>query len=151
MSKLALSILSARETQYIEVLQNGIFMTIKNAFGYQGHSASDGRVKLSELSVLWITFLAVCGASAIFFLVDQKRGFDALRRPATEYTFDGTVPLDNIKTEVAGTDTDTDKFEIQNPVYGKSTEVELSEDVRKGDSAASEFITPRKKDWKKRN
>ena len=93
---------------------------------------TEGETK--ELSVLWITF-AVCGALALFLLT---RNVDLMHYEDRHRIYiRWNSSSDNIKTEVAGTDTDTDKFETQSTE--KSTEVELSEDVRKGDSAASEL------------
>ena len=56
-------------------------------------------VGLIELSVLWVTFLVICGASIIDFFIDQKHGHDTLRRRKSELEASPTFPLDDIKTD----------------------------------------------------
>ena len=80
-STLAPAILRARESQYVEMLQNRYFNdNMKCPVGSLEEEPVTEGVQLVELSTLWFTFLSVCVVSIAHFIFEQKRGFDELRR-----------------------------------------------------------------------
>ena len=80
-STLAPSILRARETQYVEMLQQRYFHdNVKCPKKTEEDEPLTEGVELTELTILWITFFSVCVVSTAHFLFEQKLGFDELQR-----------------------------------------------------------------------
>ena len=93
MSTFAPSILRARETQYVEMLQKRYFHdNMKCPVESSEEEPLTEGVQLTELSILWVTFFSVCALSIAHFLLEQKQGFVELRRQESLNKLDQVLP-----------------------------------------------------------
>ena len=131
MSTLASSILRARETQYVEMLQNRYFHdNVKCPLELSEEEPLTEGVELTELSILWITFFSVCAVSTARFLLEQKRGFDELRRQESQNKL-----VELAENSNANSDDETEEV----TTVSMESDLGLEEMVEKGEAITNEL------------
>ena len=130
-STLASSILRARETQYVEMLQNRYFHdNVKCPLELSEEERLTEGVELTELSILWITFFSVCAVSTARFLLEQKRGFDELRRQESQNKL-----VELAENSNANSDDETEEV----TTVSMESDLGLEEMVEKGEAITNEL------------
>ena len=87
-------------------------------------------VELTELSILWITFFSVCAVSTARFLLEQKRGFDELRRQESQNKL-----VELAENSNANSDDETEEV----TTVSMESDLGLEEMVEKGEAITNEL------------